>query len=213
MDMTRSVGSVRTILGALAAVGALTVLSGCAEREADGREPDAAAAAAGTIVDSILPIEEEVRRFTEAAGPAPTSLDSEWTSVDALARDFVQALAARDTAFLTRVIVTPAEYIAFYFPHSVYMEPPYQMDPATIWFQMSSGSSRGLGRALARFGGKDLEMEGYACDVAVQQGPNLVRERCRLRLRLDGESLEIRLFGPVLERDGRVKFLTYGNDL
>ncbi len=190
----------------------LAALAGCAEREAEGREATAPNDAA-TIVDSIFPIEEEVRRFAEAVGPAPAALDSEWTSIDALVHDFVKAIASQDTALLARAIVTPAEFITFYFPHSPYTTPPYEMNPAIIWFQMESASSRGIGRALTRFGEADLELDRYLCDELVEQGPNLIRERCRVHVRLGDETREVRLFGPVMERDGRVKFLTYGNDL
>jgi hypothetical protein len=203
------------IVGSLGAgIALLVTLAGCGDREAEGREAAAPAPQPGTVVDSILPIEEEVRRFAEAAGPTPTALESDWTSLEVLAREFLSAIAARDTAFLASAMVTPAEFITFYFPHSIYMEPPYQMDPAIIWFQMTSGSDRGLTRALARFEGQELEMTGHTCAEPLEQGPNRVWESCKVRFRqVGGEEREIRLFGPVLERDGYVKFLSYGNDL
>jgi hypothetical protein len=190
----------------------VTLATGCG----DGRPPrlEAAPTPPTAVVDSVLPIEEEVRRFADAAGSAPSSFTSEWKSVEELAEAFVDALITEDTAVLRAAMVTPAEYIAFYFPHSVYMRPPYQLDPAIVWFQMINGSDRGLTRALSRFGGKYLEMTGYTCFAPSVEGPNTLWESCRVRLRQGDEGeVEMRLFGPVLERDGHVKFLGYGNDL
>lgn len=200
-------------VASLALMMSFAALAGCGERPAAGREADAVTDAPVTIVDSIFPIEEEVRRFASEVGPAPAVLESEWTSIDALVRDFVDAIASQDTSMLAKAVITPVEYIHLYFPESPYTEPPYEMNPAVIWFQMSSGSGRGLGRALDRFSDPALEMEGYVCDRVIEQGPNRIHEECRVMLRQGDDTRELRLFGPVLERDGRVKFLTYTNEL
>lgn len=199
-------------------LSALLLLSGivaCADAPAEAPEeasPDSVAPT--TIVDSILPIEEEIRRFKQEVGETASELEGGATSRDELVTEFVEALSARDTAALAQAVLNPAEFIDLYFPHTVYTRPPYQMDPAAIWFQMQNNSSRGLTRALNRYGGRPLELAGYSCaDQPVIEGPNRVWEECVVRLGSGSSAEAIRLFGLILETDGRFKFVTYGNNL
>ncbi|MGQ0814171.1 MAG: hypothetical protein ACT4O1_06860, partial [Gemmatimonadota bacterium] len=73
--------------------------------------------------------------------------------------------------------------IDIYYPSSIYVKPPYKQSPELVWFLMQQSSEKGIKRALDRYGG------------------------------LAEVSSAIRLFGPIMERDGRFKFLSYANDL
>src|SRR5688572_26727647 len=65
----------------------------------------------GYIVDSILPVEEELRRFREAVGGAGvTTLANGSPSRDALVRRLVQAVAKQDSADLRAMSVTAREF-------------------------------------------------------------------------------------------------------
>jgi hypothetical protein len=45
------------------------------------------------------------------------------------------------------------------------------------------------------------------------EGPNRIWERCTVRVdSAGGETIEMRLFGSILERDGVFKFVSYTND-
>jgi hypothetical protein len=73
-------------------------------------------------------------------------------------------------------------------------------------------SEKGIGRALRRFGGERLVLRGYWCDAGPErQGPNLIWTGCVVRL--DAAPDGLRLFGAIIERAGRFKFLSYANAL
>jgi len=210
--------------GRTVALGAFLALLGLAP--ACGR-PDATQEAAATdtshtavsdtvrtIVDSILPIEEELRRFRAAIpGEPPTALSGGAPSRDALVDRFLTALEAADTAAFRDMLLTRAEFAWLYYPHTRFTAPPYELAPGLLWFQMENGTSRGFGRLLDRMGGRPAHAVGHACpsDARVER-PNRVWEECVVRLRPPGaEPRDLRLFGSILERGGVFKFVSYSN--
>ena len=58
-----------------------------------------------------------------------------------------------------------------------------------------------------------MSLVDYDCGVeASHEGENIVYGPCRLRWRTaDGDTLAVRLFNQILERNGRFKILNYGN--
>ncbi len=167
-----------------------------------------------TIVDSILPIEEELRRFREAIpGEPPRALAGGAPSRDALVERFVKALEAADTAAFRDMLLTRAEFAWLYYPNTRYTAPPYELAPALLWFQIENGTSRGFGRLLDRMGGRPAYARGYTCPAdGRREGSNRVWEDCVVHLRPPGaEARDLRLFGTILERDGVYKFVSYSN--
>jgi hypothetical protein len=70
-----------------------------------------------------------------------------------------------------------------------------------------------MSRALARFGGRSVRYLSQDCRRAEPQGENRFWE-CTVRVESDGkEQPPQRLFGSILERDGRYKFVSLANDL
>jgi hypothetical protein len=167
----------------------------------------------GGVIDSIIPIEEALRRFRAPLGEAPRALDGA-ASRDALVRRFLQAVAARDTAALRGLALSRAEFAYLYYPESPLSRRPYEEPPALLWFRMTEGSARGLGRLLRRHEGRPLDVVSHACEATPKrEGPNTFWERCRVRhVRAPGDTVSERLFGSILERDGRYKFVGYAND-
>lgn len=166
------------------------------------------------VVDSIFPIEEEIRRFREGL-PEVTTLSGGAPDRDALVAEFVRAVEAADTAALAPLVLDRAEFGWLYYPHTMYTEPPYELSPALLWFQMQNLSSRSLTRLFRRYAGQPLHARGYACEEEPRvEGPNRVWNECRLRLEAPGsEPVELRLFGSVVERDGTYKFVSYASEL
>lgn len=168
--------------------------------------------ASGQVVDSLLPMEEELRRF-RADLPAPTGLSGGERSRDRLVRRFVTALETRDSASLRAMLISRAEFAHLYFPVSEYTKPPYRQKPSLVWFRMSAVSEQGLSRALARDGGSPVNFRGYRCDATpARRGPNRLWQGCRLRVDGGGAARERRLFGTIIERGGHFKFLTYATE-
>ena len=186
--------------------GALA-LSGCEGRGVH-RSPETARA---THVDSIVPRAEALRRFQARTAPVDT-LAGGARSRGALVRNFVRAIEGRDTTALRRLVLDRSEFAYLYYPTAPQGLPPYDLPPDLLWFTLASGSAKGIARALESFGGRSLGMEGYHCDpTPSRQGDNLVWGPCRIERRAAGEELEVRLFGLILERAGRFKFVTYAN--
>jgi len=198
------------------------VFAACASGEAGRTDAPVAAAAdtshpwrkPGDVVDSILPMAEYLRRFREGL-TEPSRFEGGASTRDALAQRFLEALSARDTAALAGLAVTRAEFAWLVFPDHIYAAPPYELDPALFWMRLSSESSKGLGRALARYGGRPLVLLSLACQrdtLQLRSGPARMWSGCQLRYRDGAQEETRRFFGSIVERDGRVKLVSFAND-
>jgi hypothetical protein len=182
-------------------------VSGCGER------PAGAAAHRPVHVDTILPRAEALRRFRATARPVDR-LAHTASNRDALVRAFVGALEKGDTAQLRRLALDRDEFAYLYYPTAPQGFPPYDVAPDLLWFMLGSGSDKGIARALASRGGQPLGYESYRCDpTPSRQGANTVWGPCAVRRRQGGRLVEERLFGLIVEREGRFKFVDYGNGL
>lgn len=167
------------------------------------------------VVDSIRPIPEELARFRASLQEEPTALRGGAASLEALVTHFVDALAMRDSVALREMLISRAEFALLYYPHTRFTAKPYELSPQLLWFQMQNGTGRGIARALRRFGGAPVELADYTCrpepDV---EGPNLLWRDCVVRIApAVDDTITTRLFGSILERDGRFKFVSYSNSL
>jgi hypothetical protein len=176
-------------------------------QEAEARQP--------VHVDSVFPIEEEVRRFRATLTEAPEALGHAFATPDELVAAYVAALEAADVEALSSMALTRAEFAYLYYPHTRYTERPYELSPAVVWFQMGNHGGRGLSRALQRHGGEPLGFTGYRCpDEPQVEGPNRIATGCVIdRVRQDGRPEALPLLGPIVERDGVFKLLSHANGL
>ena len=168
------------------------------------------------VVDSIFTVGEDIARFKAARGnPSAARLANGSASRDALVQRFIHAVERRDTADLRAMLLTDAEFIDLYYPASMYVRPPYRQSPDLVWFLMQESGGKGIRRALDRFGGQPLGYKGYRCaEEPVVRGENRFHSHCEVRwASVSTGSKLIRLFGPVMERDGQFKFISYTNDL
>lgn len=168
----------------------------------------------GDVIDSILPMEEYERRFREEL-PRTVSLESGTPTLDMLAGRFLAAVGDRDSLALARLMVSPAEFAWLVFPQHRYRLPPYELDPAILWMQMTAASAKGLARVLERHGGQSLALRDLHCEPDTLQfapGPLRAWSRCTLDYQAGDSLLSRRLFGTVVEHHGTFKLLGYGND-
>lgn len=168
---------------------------------------------APTHVDSVVPRAVALERFQRASEPT-TALSHGASSRDELVRRFVRAVEARDTAALRGLVLSRGEFAYLYYPTSGQGLPPYDLSPDLMWFMIVERSDRGMS-ALLRRAGRSLGVTGYRCtgDSTVEGmnrlwGPCVVR-----RVQAPRDTVEERLFGPILEREGRYKFVSYSNRL
>ncbi|HEX5725801.1 MAG TPA: hypothetical protein VFX98_10080 [Longimicrobiaceae bacterium] len=179
----------------------------------DGGVRASVAAEPAAPVDTVRAMDEELRRFTRGLAE-PAALDGGEASLEALARRFVAAVAARDTQALRRMHLDRAEFAFLYYPSAPVSRPPYELPPGLLWFQVEGITNQGITRLLRELGGRALRFAALSCAAPPErQGPNLVHAGCRVEYAdAGGERRAEKLFGNVLERGGRFKFISYAND-
>jgi hypothetical protein len=164
-------------------------------------------------VDSAIPIDEALRRFRRDL-PEAKALHGGFGSGEKLVRGFVRALEVRDTAALRRMVLNPGEFAWLYYPSSPLSRPPYELSPALMWFQLQGESEKGASRLFSDRAGGALGYLGHTCASPRVEGKNRIHPNCELRrVSAARDTIAERLFGLILERDGRYKFVSYANRL
>ncbi len=168
----------------------------------------------GYVVDSILPIDEEVRRFKATIGGEPVSWFAHASaSREALVRRIVRDVARGDSVDLASAAVTPREFIDLVYPTSPYTHAPYRESPSMVWMQIANPSNAGFLRLIRRLGGQAFEYESHTCDKAAErQGKNTLWLDCTVRVITPRrETTTQRWFGTIIERDGEYKVMSFRN--
>lgn len=184
-----------------------------ADTVARARQDSINRAQPGYVVDSILPLDEQLRRF-RVTFPEVTTLDSDARSREAIVRQIVAAVEAGDNAKLAALAVTPAEYAWLVYPTSEHASGPMAQAPQLAWYLLSISSDVGQKRLIERMGSRALHVRGHSCATRpIRQGANEVWHDCVLiRRNEQGQEIRQRLFGALIEREGRWKVLSFAND-
>jgi hypothetical protein len=205
----------RRHLGALL----LAVMAACADKSAPSPADEQAqhvaeVVAAGGVVDSILPMAEQLRRFREALPPTDTLLHAS-PSRDALIARWAAAIAKNDTSDLNAMIMDRNEFAWLYYPESPMAKPPYEAPPQLLWGQLLASSNKGATQLVNRFGGSRVTVSRVRCPTPPDtQGANVLHSKCEARLDAPGkQTVDGVLFGTIIERDGRFKFVGLSTDL
>ena len=198
------------LLSAALLVGACTT----ADRPAAAKEPDAwPAVPAGYIVDSILPIEEHLRRFRTGLAQVD-SLQGGADSKRELVKAFLAAVSARDSITLGHLLLSREEFAWLYYPAHAYGHPPYELDPGSFWTLIRGNSGKGYTRLLRDNGGHRLGYVKHGCNPSdAVQAPVREWNQCEVGLTRDGRRSVKRMFGSIVAIGGRYKFVSYANDL
>ena len=201
------------------------VLCGCGEGHAAAADSTLAESVArvrqdsinraqpGYIVDSILPVEEQLRRFRAGIPDTVRALDGGASSREELVRAFMRGLAASDTVALVRLTISRAEFAWLIYPDSPLSAPPYRLAPDLAWMQHAAASGTGLTRLLERLGGSGMQFRSWGCvEEPLLEGANRIWRGCAVRFERPGvEQQTLRLFSGIIERQGRFKILSYAN--
>ena len=170
----------------------------------------------GYVVDSIFPVDEELRRFRKALGGDSAVVFSGGSpSREALVRRFVTALASSDTNEFRTMVVHGREFADLYYPVSVYSRAPYHQPPQLAWSLIQNPSADGLKKLLRTMGGKPITYAGHRCDPTVFHEGRITRYAgCIVRIAdAKGDTTTRLLFGSIVELGGVYKFLSYTNRL
>jgi hypothetical protein len=168
----------------------------------------------GYIIDSVVPIEEELRRFRAAiGGETATEFGHGRSTRDDLVRHLVRAVASQDTAAMRDMILSAREFADLVYPSSPYTHAPYAQAPGFVWSQIVQPSASGFRRLMRRRGGVAFRYLDHTCNpIPEKQGENRIWTGCTLRVRSpDGDTTTQRWFGSIIERGGRFKFVSYAN--
>jgi hypothetical protein len=208
--LKHAIVSILTIL----AVSACGRIDQGEDRSGAGDRPVSTALAATVRqVDSAIPIDEALRRFRLDL-PKPKALHGGFGSREKLVREFVRAIEVQDTAALRGMVLKADEFAWFYYPSSPLSRPPYELAPALMWFQLQGESEKGASRLLTERAGHALGYIGHTCAPSRVEGENRVHPSCQLRrVTAVRDTVAERLFGLIIERGGRYKFLSYANKL
>jgi hypothetical protein len=198
---------------------ALLVLALTGVAVACGRDTERPAQAAdlppGYVIDSALPIETLTARFRATLPDTPTTLAGGEASPERLTRALLGALSAQDTATIRRLVLNRSEFGWLYYPHTRYTKRPYELGPELLWIQVNENSEKGIVRLLRRYGGSRLRFEALACpDSSSVEGPNTITGPCHVTFAAaDSAARTLQIFGSIMARDGRFKFVSYANEL
>jgi hypothetical protein len=185
-------------------------MSGCETRAASAEAKNNAAA--GGIIDRSMPIEDALRQFQRDI-PRVDSLAWAARSRDALVADFMRALERGDSTRLVQLFISKREFAWLYFPTSLYMSKPYELPPEIAWLLTVADSEKGFKRLTRRLGGRALHYSGVDCERRETDSRHAYWRDCFVSYSHPGEGrVRRRLFGSIMERDGRYKFLSYAND-
>jgi len=169
----------------------------------------------GYVIDSLLPVEEEVRRFQATIPVRPTGFSNAARSRPELVTRFVRALEQNDTTALRQLVVDRAEFGYLVYPTSPNVAPPYRQSPDLVWLLRSASTDKAVTRLFGRFGGKPLGYAGFACPGAVdREGANTLWSDCVVkRVTAEGDKVRLRMFGAIISHHGQFKFLSLANGL
>jgi len=181
----------------------------------DARRDSINRATPGYVIDSLLPPDEEARRFRAAfPGERATALVDGERSRDALVRRFIVSLAAADTHDLRKMVIKGREFVDIYYPGSLYASGPYHQPVGFAWRMIQDPSVAGFTKLLRRLSGHPVTFVWQRCEPKVLREGKVDRYTgCLVRI-VDqrGDSVTRRLFGSIVSYEGRYKFLSYTND-
>ena len=142
-----------------------------------------------------------------------TSLGGGEPTIEALVAQFGRAVARRDTAALRGLAMNRAEFAYLYYPESPLMRPPMRQEPGLAWFLHMQNSTKGATRLFNRLGGSQVRIVRNQCAPPRVAGRNRLWDDCVQTIALEDDTLTVRLFAGILERDGRYKIFSFANDL
>lgn len=168
----------------------------------------------GYVVDSIFPVEEQLRRFRDKIGGTPaTTFSDASTSRDALIKRIVKDVAQQDTTDMRSALISAREFADLIYPSSPNFRPPYQQAPDIVWMMIQNRSQSGYLRVVRRRGEAALRLQRSECKEQPEvQGENKLWTDCVVHLvSARGDTSTQKWFGTIVERDGRFKLLSYRN--
>ena len=187
-------GGRAAVLGA-----ALTALLGCGPGEpAPGEDSPSVPGAATALPDLVTP----------AVGGVL------FESPEAAAREALALIGAGDAGRLSGLAVSQAEFRAVVYPRLPASRPERNTSAEFVWGRLHQRSRSALAYTLERYRGRRFEV--VAVDFVgetTDYGPFQVHRETVLTVETpDGERGTLRIFGSMLEQEGRYKIFSFVTD-
>ena len=163
---------------------------------------------------SPVSLDSALKLFRRDLEPVTELQDSERSIADVVAR-LATAVERSDTTALRALVMSRREFAWLYYPTSPFTRAPTKQEPTLAWFLHLQASEKGATRLFNAYGGRSLRLAGHECMAPPRlEGNNRLWFDCvQLLTEEQGDTTVTRLFGGIIERDGRFKILSYSNDL
>lgn len=191
------------------AVAVLGLALGCRDTSAGelARTPPVGEGGSPVSLDSALKL---FRRGLEPIA----DLENAEPSLDRAVARLVESVKRSDTTALRAIVMSRREFAYLYYPTSPFTRAPTMQEPGLVWFLHVQNSQKGITRLLGRYGGKRVPLVRNDCAAPARvEGSNVLWDDCVQRLIVGHDTVVIRLFGGIYERNGRFKIFSYSNDL
>ncbi len=143
--------------------------------------------------------------------PSPAPLSHTFDSPDALAREVLRLLKARDRERLAELAVDAREFAEIIWPELPASRPERNLPLEYVWGDLRTKSRGHLARIVEQHGGRRyaLVAVSHAGETTTYE-TFTVKRKTELIVRDDeGRELPLRLFGSLLEHDGRYKIFSF----
>lgn len=131
-------------------------------------------------------------------------------SPDAVVRAVLDALAARDQAALTALVLTEQEFKDHVWPHLPAARPERNLPFSYVWGDLHQKSQQNLSRSVREFGGRRLRLTRVSFSGKTAYPGSVVhREAVATVTDEKGYTVDVRVCGSLIEQDGRWKVFSY----
>lgn len=186
------------------------VNSGAKSRSAEVSGTKAAPQASAPVESPKVDVDPFLPASSAPRPKGPRHLANAYTSAEALAKHFLAALASKDTESIKLLRLTKQEFCDYVWPDLPSSRLP-NVSCDWAWDQATLNSLSGLTEMLARHENKKYEFLSLRFAKGTETYPSYkVHKETWLRVRDEtGKESELRLFGSMLEMDGKFKLFSF----
>lgn len=148
--------------------------------------------------------------FVVASCDAAPPLANTQSSAPGVASAVLDALARRDRQNLDALALTEQEFRDHVWPYLPAARPERNLPFSYVWLDLHQKSHQNLTVTLAEYGGRRWDLLAVGFDGETDYGAYRVHRNARLQVRDSaGARTDVRLFGSMIQMDGRWKVFSY----
>jgi len=142
---------------------------------------------------------------------SPRNLACSYSSVEDLARQFLDALHEEDGQSILDLAVSREEFEQFVWPELPASRPGANLTAEFVWNQLNMRSQADIRGTFSRNKGKKWELLEVRFEEKVQEYPSFrIHKDAMLIVRDEsGQKREMNLFGSIIELDGEFKIFSF----